>query len=142
VKTWLFTTLHRTFLLARRRHGRFIHHHLEAVVDELPAVAPELGRQADHSQVLLALAHVDELFQAAVALFYLEDWSYKEIAAILEIPIGTVKSRIARGVRQLREILLSDGRASESARVEWAISASPAQEPPGDSQILNRSLRV
>jgi DNA-directed RNA polymerase specialized sigma24 family protein len=44
-----------------------------------------------------------------VALFYLEDNSYKDIAEILDVPIGTVKSRIARGIAQLREILLSDG---------------------------------
>jgi DNA-directed RNA polymerase specialized sigma24 family protein len=50
---------------------------------------------------------VDEVFQAAVALFYLEDCSYKEIGAVLEVPVGTVKSRIARGIAQLRQILLS-----------------------------------
>ena len=63
--------------------------------------------------MLSALAKVDEVYQAAVALFYLEDCSYKDIAAILEVPIGTVKSRIARGIGQLREILLSDGSATE-----------------------------
>jgi hypothetical protein len=52
---------------------------------------------------------VDGVYQAAVALFYLEDCSYKEIGAVLGVPIGTVKSRIARGIAQLREILLSDG---------------------------------
>jgi RNA polymerase sigma-70 factor, ECF subfamily len=49
---------------------------------------------------------VDEQFQAAVALFYLEDYSYNEIASILEIPLGTVKSRIARGLAQLKELVL------------------------------------
>ena len=40
--------------------------------------------------MLSALARVDEVYQAAVALFYLEDCPYKDIAAILEVPIGTV----------------------------------------------------
>ena len=44
-----------------------------------------------------------------MALFYLEDYAYKDIAVILDVPVGTVKSRIARGIAQLREILLSDG---------------------------------
>jgi len=55
--------------------------------------------------VLHALAQVDEIYQAPVALFYLEDCSYKEIADILNVPIGTVKSRMARGIAQLQTIL-------------------------------------
>jgi len=49
---------------------------------------------------------VDPQYQAAVALFYLEDNSYNEIAGILEVPLGTVKSRIARGLAQLKELVL------------------------------------
>jgi RNA polymerase sigma-70 factor (ECF subfamily) len=56
--------------------------------------------------VLQLLGQVDEQFQAAVALFYLEDYSYNEIATILEIPLGTVKSRIARGLGQLKDLVL------------------------------------
>jgi RNA polymerase sigma factor (sigma-70 family) len=108
VKTWLFTTLHRSFLAGRHRQSRFPHHDLDEVLDQLPASSPESARQADCSLVLPALARVDEVYQAAIALFYLEDCSYNEIALILDVPVGTVKSRIARGIAQLREILLSD----------------------------------
>ena len=45
------------------------------------------------------------VYQAPIALFYLEDCSYKEIAEILAVPIGTVKSRMARGIAQLQHIL-------------------------------------
>jgi RNA polymerase sigma-70 factor (ECF subfamily) len=116
VKTWLYTTLHRAFLQGRRRQIRFPHHELEEVSQQLPVLDPEFINRADCSEVLPALAKVDEIFQAAVALFYLEDCSYKEIAAILDVPIGTVKSRIARGLAQLREILLSEGGASSARR--------------------------
>lgn len=105
VKTWLFTTLHRTFLQARRHQTRFPHDELETVSDQLPPVLPALVNQLDSVLVQSALKQVDEIYQAAVALFYLEDCAYKDIATILEVPIGTVKSRIARGVVQLREIL-------------------------------------
>ncbi len=106
VKSWLYTTLHRAFLQSRRRETRFPHSELDEVSDELPVFPPERENQADSSQVLFALGRVDEVFQAAVALFYLDDCSYAEIAAILEVPVGTVKSRVARGVAQLRRILL------------------------------------
>src|SRR5438876_7013004 len=86
VKTWLFTTLHRAFLEVRRRQTRFPHHHLEEVAGQLPACAPAPADYVDAPQVLSALAKVDEVYQAAVALFYLEDCSYKDIAAILEVP--------------------------------------------------------
>ena len=109
-KTWLYTTLHRAFLQVRRRQVRFPHHELEEVAQQLPVQLPEFTTSADCSEVLPALGKVDEVFRAAVALYYLEDCSYKEIAAVLDVPVGTVKSRIARGLAQLREIL----RAGES----------------------------
>jgi RNA polymerase sigma-70 factor (ECF subfamily) len=128
VKTWLYTTLHRLFLAGRRKQVRFPHHDLEAVVEELPAISPQLVDQLDSSQVLSALGQVDEVYQAAVALFYLEDCSYKETAEVLEVPIGTIKSRIARGIGQLREILLSDDRAPEPDYAEWDLSSTLLQE--------------
>jgi RNA polymerase sigma-70 factor (ECF subfamily) len=128
VKNWLFTTLHRAFLKTRRRQIRFPHFELEDVSDELPTISPELLDRLDSSQVLAALDKVDEVFQAAVALFYLEDCAYKDIAAILDVPIGTVKSRIARGISQLRKIVLSDGSAPETY-AEWDLSSTLLREP-------------
>jgi len=106
VKSWLFTTLHRTFLQTRRRHTRFPHHALEEISTEvLPTVSPNFSDKADSAHVMAALAKVDAVYRAAVALFYLEDFSYDEIAKVLDIPLGTVKSRIARGIAELRELL-------------------------------------
>ena len=47
-------------------------------------------------------------FQAPLALFYLEDYPYEDIAKILDLPLGTVKSRLSRGVAQLRQLLARD----------------------------------
>lgn len=105
VKTWLFTTLHRQFLESRRRQTRFPHHDLEAAELELPVITPNHVNRIDGAQVLTALARVDDAFQAPVALFYLQDYSYQEIAEILELPLGTVKSRISRGIAQLQRLL-------------------------------------
>jgi len=101
VKTWLFSTLHHEFLNSRRRHKNFPHFELDVVETELPVVNPELVNRLDAGQVVAALNRIDEVYQAPVALFYLEDSSYKEIAEVLRVPIGTVKSRISRGLDQL-----------------------------------------
>ena len=129
VKTWLFTTLHREFLASRRRLSRFVHHHMEDVAEELPAISPMQFDQADSSQVLSALASLDEIHQAPVALFYLEDCAYKDIAAILDLPLGTVKSRIARGIVRLREILLSDGSRDSSLNRDRISSIANTDKP-------------
>jgi RNA polymerase sigma factor (sigma-70 family) len=103
-KTWLFTTLHRAFLETRRKQTRFPHHELNEMDFETPAISPATASQLDSAQALDALGRVDDIYQAPVALFYLEDCSYKEIAEILDVPMGTVKSRLARGIAQLQKI--------------------------------------
>ncbi len=105
VKTWLFTTLHREFLQARRRTTRFPHLELDEVAHDLPTIPPTMVDQLDAATVLAALAQMNEAFRAPLALFYLEDYSYKEVADILDVPIGTVQSRIARGKSQLYKLL-------------------------------------
>ena len=116
VKSWLFTTLHREFLETQRRQTRFPHYELEEMSHELPNVQPELVNQLDSGAVLSLLAQVDPVFQAPVALFYLEDYAYKEIAEILAVPMGTVKSRIARGLSQLKAILARNEPPAETLK--------------------------
>jgi RNA polymerase sigma-70 factor (ECF subfamily) len=106
VKSWLFTTLHRQFLETHRRSTRFPHIEITVADTELPNVEPDFVNRLDGPGVLLLLAQVEVHYKAAVALYYLEDYSYNEIAEILEVPLGTVKSRIARGLGQLRELML------------------------------------
>lgn len=75
---------------------------------ELPVVLAGDISRLDTAHVVAALGRVDEIYQAPVALFYLQDYSYKEIAEILEVPMGTVKSRISRGIGQLQKMLAKD----------------------------------
>jgi RNA polymerase sigma factor (sigma-70 family) len=105
-KSWLFTTLYREFLHRQRRDVRFPHVELEATQEEPATVAPNLD-QLDSAAVLQALAQVEEPFRAPLTLFYLEQFSYAEIAHTLDVPIGTVMSRLSRGKNQLRQRLLS-----------------------------------
>jgi len=55
--------------------------------------------------VLSALSRVHEVFRAPLALFYLENLSYRQIAEMLGVAQGTVMSRLSRGRDQLRRML-------------------------------------
>jgi RNA polymerase sigma-70 factor (ECF subfamily) len=113
-RSWLFTTLHRLFLGRRRRLVRFPHHELTEVEGELPELPPE-PVQVDWPTILEGLARLDERFRGPIALFYLEDYSYDDIARTLELPLGTVKSRIARGLAQLQRMMVERAMTSEGA---------------------------
>ena len=113
MKSWLFTTLYREYVSTYRHNTKFPHVELDDTSPDLPSVAPSVFNDIDGTTVVGALARVDETFRAPLTLFYLEELSYKEIAEVLAVPIGTVMSRLSRGKAQLRQHLLAgrDGAA-------------------------------
>jgi RNA polymerase sigma-70 factor (ECF subfamily) len=119
-KSWLFTTLYREFLRGRRRDSRAMS------LEELPpgeadVAAEDVDRVArlDAASVVAALQSVDEVFRAPLTLFYLEELSYQEIADTLEVPIGTVMSRLSRGKAQLRAALAQEETATKTKVVAF-----------------------
>lgn len=105
VKSWLFTTLYRVFLNGKRHDKRFPHQEFETVEHELPLLTPEDVNRVDSSLVADALLEIDEHYRAPLMLFYLQSLSYREIAEMLEIPIGTVMSRLSRGKAMLHQLV-------------------------------------
>jgi len=105
IKTWLFTTLYRQFLGQQRRDARFPHVEVEANHHELPHPTSRVDRELDGALAVEALQEVGEIYRAPLTLLYLKDHSYREIADILDIPIGTVMSRLSRGKEHLRQKL-------------------------------------
>jgi RNA polymerase sigma-70 factor (ECF subfamily) len=101
VKGWLFTTLHREFLQICRRRSRFSDEPISETTHHLPEIAADVVNRIDAHTVLQALGKIDGVYRAPLVLYYMEDLSYKEIANKLEIPLGTVQSRIARGKTHL-----------------------------------------
>jgi RNA polymerase sigma-70 factor (ECF subfamily) len=97
--------LYREFLNSRRLQQREVPGEAATNLDSRASTPSEAGKAVDTAAVLAALDELDAIFRAPVSLFYLESHSYKEIAEILDIPIGTVMSRIARGKEQLRRKL-------------------------------------
>jgi len=118
VKSWLFTTMYREFLRSRRRVEQ-----VQSLEDMPPGesepVAPDvdLVTGMDAALVVESLQDVDEVYRVPLILFYLEELSYKEIATTLEVPIGTVMSRLSRGKAQLRVAMLRKESAGHIAKV-------------------------
>ena len=102
IRAWLYTILHRVRTDAYRRAGR------TPTTVELkgdgPGVAPEARVLFTGGEdVGRALEQVPEVFRSAVILRDVQEFSYDEIAKILDVPIGTVMSRIHRGRALLRK---------------------------------------
>ena len=108
-KAWLFTTLYRLFLGEKRRNNRFPHLTLSSVESELPTLSAEMVNGMDGVIVMEALREIDEHHRAPLVLFYLQNLSYREIAKILDVPIGTVMSRLSRSKVALRNHLAARG---------------------------------
>ena len=116
VKAWLFRTLHREYLQTRRRVVCFPKVPLDETADELPPVPARVAEAHDAGSVLTALSGLEPLFQEPLKLFYLGDLAYEDIAEVLEIPLGTVKSRLARGIQQLQARLAARMPAGTNSR--------------------------
>jgi RNA polymerase sigma-70 factor (ECF subfamily) len=120
LKSWLFTTCYREFLRGVRHQARFPHVELSLVEETLPDLALEQVSAMDADLLMRLLQEMDELYRVPVMLFYLQGHAYKVIAAMLNMPVGTVMSRLARGKEQLRQLLAKALRAAPDPAVARA----------------------
>lgn len=120
-RAWLFRILRNTFLNRyerRKREAGAVP--LEAVEPVLGADDPDLGLSPDTYDGMLgrvleddvrnALMALPEAYRTVVVLADMEGLAYREIAEIVEIPVGTVMSRLFRGRRALRRDLVNAAR--------------------------------
>ena len=106
VKGWLFRILRNAYLHRVRDEKRHRVVPLDAVGD-LPESCPETMPDIDPARLQVALNELDEAFRTPIVLYYFEDFSYRDIADQMDLPIGTVMSRLARGKAYLRSRLVS-----------------------------------
>jgi RNA polymerase sigma-70 factor (ECF subfamily) len=138
VRAWLYRILTNTFINSCRKRGREPAQTLRAEFEQLldsrdglgrvaqPARSAEseaLDRVAD-SEVMQALMELPEGFRAAIYLADVEGYPYRDVADMLEIPIGTVMSRLHRGRSKLRKRLAAYAPAPRSGE-----PAGPAEAP-------------
>lgn len=105
LKSWLFTTTYRVFLAWKQREAQLPHIEISLAESELPSVTPEMVDALESEMIREALLQIDERYRAPLMLYYLEDMSYTEIAQTLDIPTGTVMSRLSRAKTFMREAL-------------------------------------
>lgn len=105
-RAWLVTILYHLNGKRRRKLGQLkLVEDAEERIAETIAFEPPVAPNITDEEVLQALKQVPEQFRNVVLLADVEDFSYKEVAALLEVPIGTVMSRLSRGRKLLRQQL-------------------------------------
>lgn len=114
-RNWLFAMLRNNFLKARRRSRRLEPPNARLPLDCIPADPPS-DEAIDREKLQQAINGLSPEFRAVLLMFYFEDLSYREIAQELEIPIGTVMSRLARAKRWLRGRLFEPDQRKHPAR--------------------------
>jgi RNA polymerase sigma-70 factor (ECF subfamily) len=122
LKAWLYRILTNTYINAYRAAQRrpeetdvedvedlYLYRRLGADGQGSPSAEDEVLSSFTDDEVKAALESLPEAFRMAVLLADVEGFSYKEIAEITDVPIGTVMSRIHRGRRALQKALLDYG---------------------------------
>jgi RNA polymerase sigma-70 factor (ECF subfamily) len=148
IRTWLYRIALRE--ASNFRRWRWRHQRNQTSVElvdpaELRAEEPNgaspfdrLAAREVQGMVREALRSVPEPFRAALVLRDIEGLSYEELAEVLEVPVGTVKSRILRGRRALREIL---GPALEGLEPRGRAAAPSPAEAPAAPRLVGAGLR-
>lgn len=106
VKGWLQSTVYRKFLDQRRRVTKFPQVEMNEEIHQPDEQAAD-GKRLDAQTAIEALMQLEDELRVPLSLFYLESCPYKKIAEILELPVGTVMSRLHRGKAKLYKILTS-----------------------------------
>ncbi len=104
VRSWLFTILRHRFVKTSRQRRPIPAGSIELNVDNIPTPVPA-AEAIDREALQQALDELPPAYRAVVTMFYYEDCSYREIAENLDVPIGTVMSRLARAKAHLRSAL-------------------------------------
>ena len=102
---WLFTILRNAFLKMVKQTQPDLATSVGVNLEAVPADS-ESGQAVDTAELQTAINELPAEFRVVVGMFYFEECSYREIAEKLDLPIGTVMSRLARAKGHLRAKLI------------------------------------
>jgi RNA polymerase sigma-70 factor (ECF subfamily) len=134
LRAWLFTILHNQYVNRIRRAVR------EGATVALNETEPMLSRAPQQSKRLelrdleRAIAQLPEEQRSVILLVGLEGMRYEEVAAVLDVPVGTIRSRLSRGREALRRLTGAVPEKAETA----VISESKASLPPARTLARTR----
>lgn len=104
-KAWLYSILRNCFLQSVRKWAPAPEADLKTSLSNLPEASERT--EIDRERLQGALDDLPAEFKLILLMYYFEDYSYREIAAQLKLPIGTVMSRLSRAKQHLRIRLLA-----------------------------------
>jgi RNA polymerase sigma-70 factor (ECF subfamily) len=117
LRAWLFTILHHQHVNDVRRSIREGSHVMLEALPELTA-QPNAIAVLQLRDLEAALGRLQLEQRQVILLVGLEDMSYEEVASVLNVPVGTVRSRLSRGRGQLRRLMGMEERASRKNSVK------------------------
>ncbi len=109
--TWAFSVAAKVCAAELRKAGRLKWSVTVPVVEAVTRDDPadEVAAKVQQEGALEAVASLPEKYRTAVALRYLGDCSYRELADIMKVPIGTAKTLVFQGVKRIRKALPATG---------------------------------
>ena len=105
LRAWLFTILHNQFVNQVRRAIREGASVGLSETEPLLTQAPDQGKRLELRDLERAIAKLPEEQRSVILLVGLEGMRYEEVAEVLDVPIGTVRSRLSRGREALRRLM-------------------------------------
>jgi RNA polymerase sigma-70 factor (ECF subfamily) len=142
LRAWLFTILHNQYVNQVRRAVREGSAIGLSETEPMLTRAPHQGKRLELRDLERAIAKLPEEQRSVILLVGLEGMRYEEVAEVLDVPVGTVRSRLSRGREALRRLIgIVPDRAAELMMAEPAALRRATQRFPGTPPAASTSLQ-